>query len=37
MNRDSMHFKSEIPFMIDVAWYIAPFINAATRVGTVAE
>lgn len=38
MNKDGMHFKSnETPLMNDVAWYIAPFVNAVTRVGTVEE
>lgn len=38
INKDGMHFKSgEIPLMNDVAWYVAPFINAVNRVGTVEE
>lgn len=38
MRRDEMHFPPEKdPLMVDVAWYIAPTINAVTRVGTPQE
>lgn len=37
MGRDSMHFKNDTPYMIDVAWYVAPLINAMTRVGEMEE
>lgn len=38
VDKDGMHFKSgEVPLMNDVAWYVAPFINAVNRVGTVEE
>ena len=38
MRRDGMHFKEgKTPLMGDVAWYVAPILNAVTRVGTMAE
>lgn len=37
MKRDSLHFKDDTAYMIDVAWYIAPLINAITRVGEMDE
>ena len=36
--RDGMHFKEgKTPVMGDVAWYVAPVLNAVTRVGTMEE
>ena len=36
--RDGMHFKEDkIPLMSDIAWYVAPILNAVTRVGSMEE
>ena len=33
-----MHFKEDkTPLMSDIAWYIAPILNAVTRVGSMEE
>lgn len=38
MRRDGMHFKdNQVPVMGDIAWYVAPILNAVTRVGTMDE
>ena len=38
IGKDSMHFKDgETPLMNSVAWYVAPFVNAVTRVGSINE
>ena len=38
IDRDGMHFKSsDVPLMNSVAWYVAPLINAVTRVGSENE
>lgn len=38
MRRDGMHFKEgKIPVMGDIAWYVAPILNAVTRVGSMDE
>ena len=36
--RDGMHFKEDkTPLMSDIAWYVAPILNAVTRVGSMEE
>lgn len=36
--RDGMHFKEDkTPLMSDIAWYVAPILNAVTRVGLMEE
>ena len=36
--RDGMHFKEgKTPVMGDIAWYVAPILNAVTRVGAMDE
>ena len=38
VGKDSMHFKDgETPLMNSIAWYVAPFVNAVTRVGSINE
>lgn len=38
MKRDGMHFSQDkTPTMTDVAWYIAPILNAVTRIGSQDE
>lgn len=36
-SRDSKHFGNGTIYMNDVAWYVAPYVNAVTREGTQTE